>query len=45
MNDMLKAHILVSEMTPLEGFCLAKILTDGPQDIKAVDAFALTSHR
>jgi hypothetical protein len=45
MNDMPKAHILVSEMTPMEGFCLAKILADGPQDIEAVDAFALTSHQ
>ena len=45
MNDFPKVHILVSEMTPMEGFRLAEILADGPWDTKAVDAFALTSRR
>jgi hypothetical protein len=44
INGLPKAHILVSEMTPMEGFCLAKILADGPRDTKATDAIALTSH-
>ena len=42
-NDLLKAHIMVLEMTPMEGFRLAKIQADGPRDTKAADAFALTS--
>ena len=42
-NDLLKVHILVSEMTPMKGFCLAKILADGPGDTASVDAFALMS--
>jgi hypothetical protein len=43
MNDLPKAHILVSEMTPMQGIRLAKILADGPWDTEAADAFALTS--
>jgi hypothetical protein len=43
INDLPKAHILVSEMTPMKGFCLTEILADGPCDTEAVDAFALTS--
>ena len=43
MNDLSKAHVLVSEMTPMKGFCLGKILVDGPQDVEAADAFALTA--
>jgi hypothetical protein len=43
MNDLLKAHILVSEMMPMQGIRLAKILADGPWDTEAADAFALTS--
>ena len=43
VNDMPKAHILVSKMTPMKGFRLAEILADGPRDIEAIDAFALTS--
>ena len=42
-NGLPKAHILVSEMTPMEGFRLAEILDYGPCDTEAVDAFALTS--
>jgi hypothetical protein len=43
INDLLKAHILVSEMTPMKGFCLAEILANGPRDTEATNAFALTS--
>ena len=43
MNELPKAHILVSEMTPMEGFRLAKILADGPRNTEAANAFALTS--
>ena len=39
-NGLPKAHILVLEMTPMEGFCWAEILADGTCDTKAVDAFA-----
>jgi hypothetical protein len=42
-NGLLKAHILVSEMTPMEGFRLAEIMADGPRDTEATNAFALTS--
>ncbi|CAD6261232.1 unnamed protein product [Miscanthus lutarioriparius] len=42
-KGLLKAHILVSEMMPMEGFCLAKIRADGPRDTEAIDTFALTS--
>lgn len=43
MNDLPKAHILVSEMTLMKGFRLAEIMVDGPHDTEAADAFALTS--
>ena len=43
-NDLLKVHILISEMTPMEGYRLAKVLADNPRDTEAADAFALTSH-
>ena len=42
-NGLPKAHALVSEMTPMEGFRLAEILGDTPRDSEANDAFALTS--
>ena len=42
-NYLTKAHILVSEMTPMKGFCLAKILADGTGDTASGDAFALMS--
>ena len=42
-NGLPKVHILVSKMTPMEGFRLAEILADGPCDTEAADAFALTS--
>ena len=45
VNDLLKAHVLVSEMTSMKGFCLGKILADGPHDAEATDAFALTTRR
>jgi hypothetical protein len=43
INDLPKAHILVSERTPMMGFHLVKILDDGPRDAEAVDAFTVTS--
>ena len=43
INDLPKVHILVSEMTPMKGFRLAKIMADGPRDTEAIDSFALTS--
>jgi hypothetical protein len=45
VNDLSKAHVLVSEMTPMKVFHLGKILADGPHDAKAADAFALTTHQ
>ena len=42
-NDLPKAHILVSEMTSMEGFRMTEIRADGPRDTKAANAFALTS--
>ena len=39
VNNLPKAHILISEMTPMEGFHLA----DRPHDTEATYAFALTS--
>ena len=42
-NDLPKAHILVSEMTPMKGLRLAEILVDGSGDTASADAFALTS--
>ena len=45
MNDLPKAHILVSELTPMKGIHLGKILADVPHDAEATDAFALTVHR
>jgi hypothetical protein len=42
-NDLRKAHILVSEMTPMEGYRLAEVLANNPRDTEAIDAFALTS--
>ena len=42
-NGLPKVHILVLEMTLMDGFCLAEILADGPCDTEAADAFALTS--
>lgn len=43
VNDLPKTHILVSEMTPMKGFHLAKIRADGQGDAAATDAFALMS--
>jgi hypothetical protein len=43
-NDLLKAHILVLEMTLMEGYGLAEVLADNPCDTEAAYAFALTSH-
>ena len=42
-NDLPKAHILVSEMTPMQGYHLAELRADGPDDVVAADALALTS--
>jgi hypothetical protein len=42
-NDLPKVHILVSEMTPMEGYRLAEVLANNPHDTEAADAFALTS--
>jgi hypothetical protein len=44
MNDLLKEHVLVSEMTPMKGYRLATIQADGPDDVAAADALALISH-
>lgn len=41
-NDLLKAHILVSQMVPMEGL-LAEFQTSGEANVVAMDAFALTS--
>lgn len=43
MNELPKAHILMLEMTPMEGFRLAEILADGPRSTEVANAFALTS--
>jgi hypothetical protein len=43
MNDLPKALILVSEMTPMKGYHLATIQADGPDDVAAADALALIS--
>ena len=42
-NDLPKAHVLVSEMIPMDGFCLAEFRTGGKDDVVATDALALTS--
>lgn len=45
LNELPKAHILVSEMTPMKGLCLGKIICEGWLDVEAAEAFALTAHR
>lgn len=42
-NNLPKAHIHMSEMTPMNGFHLAKVMADGSCDTEATEAFALTS--
>lgn len=42
-NDLPKAHILVSQMIPMDGARLAEFRTDGRDNVAAADAFALTS--
>ena len=42
-NDLPKEHVLVLEMTPMEGYHLANLRVDGPDDVAAVDALAMTS--
>jgi len=42
-NNLSKAHILVSKMTPMKGYHLAELRADGPDDVAVVDALALTS--
>lgn len=42
-NGLSKAHILVSKMTPMSGFCLGETLANGLDDTVSTDAFALTS--
>lgn len=42
-NDLPKAHVLVSEMTPMKGYRLVTLRTDGPDDVAAADALALIS--
>jgi hypothetical protein len=42
MNDLPKAHILISEMMPMKAFRLAEIMADRPRDTKAAYVFALT---
>lgn len=41
--DLQKAHILASEMTPMERLCLAEFWTGGADDIAAIGGFAMTS--
>lgn len=42
-NDLPKAHILVSQMVPMEGLHLAKFWTDRRETITVADAFTLIS--
>lgn len=42
-NDLPKAYVLVLEMTPMEGYHLANLCVDGPDDVAAADALAMTS--
>lgn len=42
-HDVPKAHILLSQMTPMEGFCLAEFRMEGEGNVAAADGFALTS--
>ena len=42
-NNLLKAHILVSEMTFMEGYCQAEFRTGRGDNAAVADAFALTS--
>jgi hypothetical protein len=40
LNGLSKAHILVSEMTPMKGLRLGEIINEGRVDAKAAEAFA-----
>jgi hypothetical protein len=42
-NDLPKAHILVSEMTPMDGYRLANLHVDSLDDVAVADALAMTS--
>ena len=42
-NDLPKAHVLVSEMVPMDGFHLVEFRTGGKDDAAAADALALMS--
>ncbi|CAD6205328.1 unnamed protein product [Miscanthus lutarioriparius] len=43
-NDLPKAHIMVSQMVPMEGLRLAEFQIGGKANVAATDAFGLTSH-
>ena len=43
-NDFPKAHIMVSQMVPMEGLRLAEFQIGGKANVAATDAFGLTSH-
>jgi hypothetical protein len=45
LNELPKAHILVSEMTPMKGLRLGEIIGEGQLDAEAAEAFALTACR
>ena len=42
-NDLPKVHILVSEMTPMEGYRLAELWANGPDDVTVADALTMIS--
>lgn len=42
-NDLPKAHILASKMTPMEGLRLAEFRAGGADDVAATEGFAMTS--
>jgi hypothetical protein len=42
-NDLPKAHILVSKMTPMERYRLVELQADEPDDVTIADALAMTS--
>jgi hypothetical protein len=44
-NGLSRAHVLVSEMTPMKGLRLGEIINEGRVDAEAVEAFAMTARR
>lgn len=45
LNELPKAHILVSKMTPMKGLRLGEIIGEGRLDAEAAEAFALIARR